>query len=210
MTYEHKEYASKGVANTGLGLGIAGTAIGLMAANGNGGCGCGNNGGLLGGLFGGNDHCECYETKECANLRTALAIAESEKFTTEQTKTDMERLYVEIRREDEKITSQITDVVNGVVAMGNQIGELKGDIKGLTYQVERNREESARNFAEGKNYTETRVDALSAQAKCEIEKVYLWTQAQNYVPAVLRVDPNQICGASPIATPCGACGTCGL
>lgn len=40
------EYASKGVAGTGLGLGIAGTALGLLNNNGNGG-------GLLGGLLGG-------------------------------------------------------------------------------------------------------------------------------------------------------------
>ena len=40
------EYASKGVAGTGLGLGIAGTALGVLAGN-NGG------NGLLGGLFGG-------------------------------------------------------------------------------------------------------------------------------------------------------------
>ena len=39
------EYASKGVAGSGLGLGIAGTALGLLNANG---------GGLLGGLLGGN------------------------------------------------------------------------------------------------------------------------------------------------------------
>lgn len=42
------EYASKGVAGTALGLGIAGT-VGLVNQLGN---GCG--GGLLGGLFGGN------------------------------------------------------------------------------------------------------------------------------------------------------------
>lgn len=40
------EFASKGVAGAGLGLGIAGTALGLLNNN------C--NGGLLGGLFGGN------------------------------------------------------------------------------------------------------------------------------------------------------------
>ena len=39
---EYTNYASKGVAGAGLGLGIAGTALGLM----------GNNGNLLGGLFG--------------------------------------------------------------------------------------------------------------------------------------------------------------
>ena len=36
-----------------LTLGIIGTALGALASN-NGGCGCGNNGGILGGLFGGN------------------------------------------------------------------------------------------------------------------------------------------------------------
>ena len=49
MEYENK-YASKGVAGTGLGLGIAGTALGLL----------GNNGNLLGGLFG-NGNCVCSE-----------------------------------------------------------------------------------------------------------------------------------------------------
>lgn len=45
------EFASKGVAGTGLGLGIAGTALGLLAGSNN-----GNGGGLLGGLFGGNNN----------------------------------------------------------------------------------------------------------------------------------------------------------
>lgn len=40
------EFASKGVAGSGLGLGIAGTALGLLNNGGNGN-------GLLGGLFGG-------------------------------------------------------------------------------------------------------------------------------------------------------------
>lgn len=39
------EFASKGVAGSGLGLGIAGTALGLLNNGGN---------GLLGGLFGGS------------------------------------------------------------------------------------------------------------------------------------------------------------
>jgi hypothetical protein len=42
------EFASKGVAGSGLGLGIAGTALGLL-----------NNSGMFGGLFGGN--CGCSE-----------------------------------------------------------------------------------------------------------------------------------------------------
>lgn len=41
------EFASKGVAGSGLGLGIAGTALGLLNN--------GGNGGLLGGLLGGGN-----------------------------------------------------------------------------------------------------------------------------------------------------------
>lgn len=43
--YIMAEFASKGVAGSGLGLGIAGTALGLLNNGGNGG-------GVLGGLFG--------------------------------------------------------------------------------------------------------------------------------------------------------------
>ena len=43
------EFASKGVAGTGLGLGIAGTALGVM------------NGGWLGNLFGNDRNCGCTE-----------------------------------------------------------------------------------------------------------------------------------------------------
>ena len=50
---EVNNYASKGVAGAGLGLGIAGTALGVL----NGMNGCGN---LLGGLFG-NSNCGCHE-----------------------------------------------------------------------------------------------------------------------------------------------------
>ncbi len=44
------EFASKGVAGSGLGLGIAGTALGVLAS-----AQSGN--GLLGGLLGGNGNC---------------------------------------------------------------------------------------------------------------------------------------------------------
>lgn len=57
-----KEYASKGVAGAGLGLGIAGTALGLLSG---GNCGYGN--GLLGNLFGGN--CGCNGARAGAELQ---------------------------------------------------------------------------------------------------------------------------------------------
>lgn len=66
---EKNEYASKGVAGSGLGLGIAGTALALM-----------NNGGLNG-LFG-NNRCSCVQeqfvTRKEFELGQQLAAKDSE------------------------------------------------------------------------------------------------------------------------------------
>lgn len=45
------KFGSKSRTNAGLTLGIIGTALAAFAGN-NGGCGCGNGGGILGNLFG--------------------------------------------------------------------------------------------------------------------------------------------------------------
>lgn len=80
MEYENK-YASKGVAGAGLGLGIAGTALGLMA------------GGLNGtGIFNGNvksgcseDHCvnryEAEQAARIAELETEVKLRDSNIYT---------------------------------------------------------------------------------------------------------------------------------
>ena len=78
---EHENFASKGVAGAGLGLGIAGTALGLMA------------GGLNGtGLFNGNGNCGCsdghyvnrYEASQAARiaeLETEVKLRDSNIYT---------------------------------------------------------------------------------------------------------------------------------
>ena len=54
LTMEEAEdkFGKKGKTNAALTLGIIGTALSAFNGN-NGGCGCGGNGGILGGLFGG-------------------------------------------------------------------------------------------------------------------------------------------------------------
>lgn len=66
------EYASKGVAGTGLGLGIAGTALGLL----NGG-GCG--GGILGNVLGGNCARGIAEAQYISDLQAKVQGLEAEK-----------------------------------------------------------------------------------------------------------------------------------
>lgn len=68
---EVNNYASKGVAGAGLGLGIAGTALGVL----NGMNGCGN---LLGGLFN-NGNCGCHENTAVNRYELGLEQASAAK-----------------------------------------------------------------------------------------------------------------------------------
>lgn len=66
------EFASKGVAGSGLGLGIAGTALGVLNAS-NGG------GGLLGGLFGGGCN------SQVSALQSEIGMLKAEKYSDRNT-----------------------------------------------------------------------------------------------------------------------------
>lgn len=66
------EFASKGVAGSGLGLGIAGTALGVLNSSANGG-------GLLGGLFGGGN---CGQV---SSLQSEIAMLKAEKYSDRNT-----------------------------------------------------------------------------------------------------------------------------
>jgi hypothetical protein len=64
------EFASKGVAGTGLGLGIAGLSVGLLNNGGN---------GLLGGLFGNNNG------GQVSALQSEVAMLKAEKYSDKNT-----------------------------------------------------------------------------------------------------------------------------
>lgn len=72
MEEAKSKFGSKSRTNAGLTLGIIGTALAAFAGN-NGGCGCGNGGGILGNLFGGNNNCCAMQAAE--NAKT-LAMAQ--------------------------------------------------------------------------------------------------------------------------------------
>ena len=68
------EFASKGVAGSGLGLGIAGTALGVLASANNG------NGGILGGLLGGGGYTPTAASV-IADKNDEIFKLKSEKYT---------------------------------------------------------------------------------------------------------------------------------
>lgn len=79
MAEAEDKFGKKGRTNAALTLGIIGTALGAFAGN-NGGCGCGNGGGLLGNLFGGNNNCCAMQAAE--NAKT-LAMAQGQQILDE-------------------------------------------------------------------------------------------------------------------------------
>ena len=109
--------ASAGVGNTGLGLGIAGTALGLLNGGGN---------GLLGGLLGGN-RCGCnqdamvsrYEAtmmQELAAKDGKIALLESNIYTDQKIADVYERLITRINadKDAQTLINQNQAVYNGV------------------------------------------------------------------------------------------------
>jgi hypothetical protein len=79
--YNEKEYASKGVAGTGLGLGIAGTALALL-----------NNNGGLGGILGGGGG-------QLSQLQAENAMLKSENYSDKVAK----EVYAQSRADDKDI-----------------------------------------------------------------------------------------------------------
>lgn len=84
MEVNEKEYASKGVAGAGLGLGIAGTALALMYGGGCGGAGRG----LFGNACGGG----CPGPNPCAEKDAKIARLEAEKYTDGAVNAQRDRL----------------------------------------------------------------------------------------------------------------------
>lgn len=70
MDEAKSKFGTKGRTNAGLTLGIIGTALAAFAGN-NGGCGCGNGGGILGNLFGGNNCCAMQAAENAKTLAMA-------------------------------------------------------------------------------------------------------------------------------------------
>lgn len=112
------EFASRGVAGSGLGLGIAGTALGVLNSS--------NNGGLLGGLFGGG--CQ----NQVSALQSEISQLKAEKYSDQS----IAAVYTALRNETQQlqdrlldkyispISQEIADMRVREVRLENKIGEV--------------------------------------------------------------------------------------
>ena len=122
---EH-EWANKGVAGAGLGLGIAGTALGLLNN--------GNLGGILGGCNSGcNEHTvsryEAQQSARIAELETEVKLRDANVYTM----TEMGKLRDYVDRRFEGVNASISQqaVINSqitanIACMNGQIATLMG------------------------------------------------------------------------------------
>jgi hypothetical protein len=107
--HEEKNYASKGVAGTALGLGIGAVAAEVLG---------GNLGGILGGRTGGDGHCinryEMSLIQESAAKDSKIALLESNIYVDSKIADVYERLNTKIAGLEAQICNQ--SVINAQVA----------------------------------------------------------------------------------------------
>ena len=133
------DYASKGVAGSGLGLGIAGTALGLLNSN-----GCGN--GILGGLFGGNYASRAgfgAELQYVSSLQAENAMLKSENYSDkvakevyQQTRIDNAALKTELKELMDLREQIVLGKVNEVATVTKcNLDQINGSIAALANVV---------------------------------------------------------------------------
>lgn len=122
------EFATKGLAGSGLGLGIAGTALGVL----NGGLGNLFNGGLLGGNCSDNVAVSRYElnmNNQINSKDNEIALLKSNIYTDQKIADVYERLNLKIGGVEAAINAQAiyNATLNGTVTcMQGQIAALQG------------------------------------------------------------------------------------
>lgn len=104
MDEAKSKFGSKSRTNAGLTLGIIGTALAAFAGN-NGGCGCGNGGGILGNLFGGNNNCCAMQAAE--NAKT-LAMAQAQQ-KTQPILDEINRKVGSLSLDEQKVLAQMPE-----------------------------------------------------------------------------------------------------
>ena len=110
MDEAKSKFGTKGRTNAGLTLGIIGTALAAFAGN-NGGCGCGNGGGILGNLFGGNNNCCAMHAAE--NAKTLATIRKSKEHIHAQLKAKEDKVntLLELVEQDPEIKKRLDEVM---------------------------------------------------------------------------------------------------
>ncbi len=176
------EFASKGVAGTGLGLGIAGTALGLLNSN-----NCGN-GGLLGGLFGGNNCCD----QKLSALESELAKVTAERYTDQQTLGTAKEIFDLFRQEDAKIAAVLERTNTGLIDVGLGVARLDKEIECIKTTMAKDQEINSLKLANVKSELSGAISLESERRAAGDQNLYCYVNA-TFVPGKLVMPKESIC-----------------
>lgn len=169
-----REVASKGVAGTALGLGIAGT-VGLLNQWANGGCGFGggffgrNNCGGLGAAaaVGMTDAVSNHDTRVIGALESKIAKLESERYTDGVGIELYREIIKESNKNDEKIQSNYVSLAKAVADLDKQVAV--------------DRKETECNFS----FLNHKINDTARELRCYVDATF--------VPGVLKMPLQSIC-----------------
>lgn len=120
------QFASKGVAGAGLGLGIAGTALGVLNAN-----GCGN--GILGNLFGNNRCCGNYgavpEVQYVSHLQAENAQLKAKNYSDINDTAVYQQTLQDNRRLRDQLYAFITPLANESASNRERVAVLQAKVQ---------------------------------------------------------------------------------
>lgn len=168
------EFASKGVAGTALGLGIAGT---VALANQIGG----NGNGL--GLFGCNRN--EYESKECAALREQLATVRAERYADGVGIETYKAAVQMSNAADERINANYKELAAAIAEIKVNEAVTQSEIRCLA-QSTTSRIDALR--AE----TQAAISLESERRECGDQNLYTYVNG-TFVPGVLKMPRKAIC-----------------
>lgn len=156
------EYASKGVAGTGLGLGIAGTALGVLA-------GSNGNGGILNGLFGGG--CNQHTMGILAEKDAKIAELTAQKYSDHQDSA----LYVATRAENKSLKDElfnyITPIANEVASNRERVAVLEATQKCENEKTLLREQLLEAKLNNVKLATDARIDSVAQTCGCGINQL---------------------------------------
>lgn len=174
------EYASKGVAGAGLGLGIAGTALGVL--NGSNG---GN--GLLGGLFGNNN---CND--RVSMLQAELAQQKSERYTDQQTLQTQKETFREFQKADDRLTAVISKMTDGFLQVGDAVSRLDKEVECIKTSMSKDQEINALKLDALKAELSGAIALESERRACGDQNLYNYVNG-TFVPGKLVMPLTSIC-----------------
>lgn len=169
------EYASKGVAGTGLGLGIAGTALGLLNGNGN---------GVLGGLFGGNNN--------CSGLQAEVGQLKAEKYTDQRVIQTQRETFEEFRKEDAKLAAVLSKVTDGFLQVGNAVSRLDKEVECIKTTMAKDQEINELKLANVKSELSGAIALESERRTAGDNNLYCYVNS-TFVPGKLVMPLASIC-----------------